>query len=247
MQRSRRTAPATATPARPVGRPPRISRDDIARAAQEIGLTDLTLKAVADQLGVSVAGLYHHIDGKDDLLRLAAEFSATRAAVPQDRRQHWAIWLLEWAIYNRNIFMSEPAVLAQYVGGAVSAEAVAENVEVILRVLVRQGFTSAEAWQAYSTISWTAIGAAVSALHEQSTITEGRPRLAEYYRVLAQHPDDELVHVRSLATDLATTEPATFVDLVTTVLVGVAVERGDDPAAIRRRIRSAKLTELPVP
>ena len=56
---------------RRVGRPARINRQLIAEAAGEIGLADLTLKAVADRLGVSVTGLYHHIADKDDLMRLS--------------------------------------------------------------------------------------------------------------------------------------------------------------------------------
>ena len=63
---------------RRVGRPPQISRQAIAEAAQQVGLGNLTLKAVADHLGVSVAGLYHHIRGKEDLLRLAADQALLR-------------------------------------------------------------------------------------------------------------------------------------------------------------------------
>ncbi len=52
-----------------VGRPPRISRQMIAEAANEIGLDGLTLRAVADHLDVTIAALYHHVSGKDDLMR----------------------------------------------------------------------------------------------------------------------------------------------------------------------------------
>ena len=62
-----------------VGRPPRISRAMIAEAAHELGLEGLTLKAVADHLGVSIAALYHHVSGKDDLMRLAASTRRPRS------------------------------------------------------------------------------------------------------------------------------------------------------------------------
>src|SRR5690606_10443387 len=52
-----------------VGRPARINRQMIAEAAHELGLDGLTLRSVADHLGVSIAALYHHVSGKDDLLR----------------------------------------------------------------------------------------------------------------------------------------------------------------------------------
>src|SRR5262245_13502271 len=107
-----------------VGRPARISRRAIAEAANEIGLSQLTLRAVAERLGVSVASLYHHVDGKDDLLRLAAEYTAARTPIPQAHGQHWAVWLLEWAFYNRDAFAAEPALLEQYLDGAISAEVI---------------------------------------------------------------------------------------------------------------------------
>src|SRR4051812_40854192 len=100
-----------------VGRPPRINRQMIAEAAHEIGLEQLTLKAVADHLDVSIAALYHYIDGKEDLLRLAADHAAAQVPLPEDHGQHWARWLLEWAVYNRDVFLARSGLLAQYLEG----------------------------------------------------------------------------------------------------------------------------------
>jgi AcrR family transcriptional regulator len=240
-----RSAPADVR--RPVGRPPRISRDAIAEAAHEIGLADLTLKAVATQLGVSIAGLYHHIDGKDDLMRLAAEYSATRVQLPEDKGQHWGLWLLEWAIYNRNAFLAEPALLVQYLEGAVSAEAIADNVDTILGLLVRQGFSIREAMEAYALVSSCAVGSAVNAIHEQTSTDGGRPIIAEHHRVLAQRDPSELPYLRSLVAELATGPPLSFTDKITTVLIGVAVRRGEDPGAVVRLVEEAALSEEPTP
>jgi AcrR family transcriptional regulator len=230
-----------------VGRPPRIDRGQIAEAAHEIGLADLTLKAVADQLGVSVAGLYHHIEGKDDLLRLAAEYSATQVRLPEEHGQHWALWLLEWAIYNRNAFLADPALLVQYLDGAVSAEAIADNVDTILGLLVRQGFDIAEAWSAYVLVCSGAVGSAVNTIREESANRDGRPTVAEYHRVLAQHAPDELPYLRALVAELVTGRPQTFTAMVRTVLAGIAVERGEDPAAVARLIDEAGISEAPTP
>lgn len=246
MPKTRALGPTTTVPvARRVGRPPRISRDDIARAAHDIGLADLTLKSVADELGVSIAGLYHHIDGKDDLLRLAAEYSATRAELPTDHNQHWAVWLVEWAFYNRDAFLDQPGLLKHYVDGAVNAEAVADNIDAILAVLVRQGFSTRDALHAYWTVSSAAVGWAVSTLHDEATVRNGQPQVAEYHRVLAQRDRHELVHLRALIAELASTPPPTFFETVATVIAGVAVERGDDPAKVRRRLRAAELDTDP--
>ena len=50
-----------------VGRPARIDRDAIAEAVLELGLDGISMKAVADHLGVSVAGLYHHVSNRREL------------------------------------------------------------------------------------------------------------------------------------------------------------------------------------
>jgi len=136
---------ATIPVRRRVGRPPKLDRQMIAEAAHDIGLTGLTMKAVADRLGVSVPGLYHHIDGKEDLLRLTAEYSAARIELPKDRGQHWAVWLYEWAHYNRDAFMAQPELLKQFIEGAIGADRTAATYEVVLSTLVREGFSIREA------------------------------------------------------------------------------------------------------
>jgi AcrR family transcriptional regulator len=241
--RSGRPAPGP----RRVGRPPKLSRDLIAEAANEIGLADLTLKAVAAQLGVSVAGLYHHIDGKNDLKRLAAEYSVTRVRMPEDHGQHWALWLLEWAIYNRNAFLAEPALLVQYIEGGVSSETIADNFDIILGLLVRQGFSVREAFEAYTVISSCAIGAAVNATYERVAAAQGRPIIAEHHRVLAQRAPTELPHLRELVAEMAVGPPPTFTAKVRTVLMGVAIDRGEQPSAIARLIDGAEISEEPTP
>jgi AcrR family transcriptional regulator len=216
-----------AEPHRPrVGRPPRISRDMIAEAAHEVGLEGLTLKAVAEHLEVSVAALYHHVSGKDDLMRLAAEVSMRSVPLPVDRGQHWAVWLLEWARYNHDVFVSQPALLAQYLEGAIATEVIAERTERILEVLVRAGFEAHEAMAAYELISSSAIGAAAAHIRERSMAARGQRLAGEYRRVLAERPPEELVHLRRMLATPGPDRVQSFDDRITTVLVGVASRRG---------------------
>ena len=105
-----------------IGRPARIDRAMIARAAYEIGLDRVTMKAVADRLGVSVPGLYHHVEGRDDLMRLGAEYSAAQIQMPVDHGQHWTAWLLEWARYSHDAFVAQPALLGQFLNGSLGVE-----------------------------------------------------------------------------------------------------------------------------
>lgn len=229
-------APATASSHdRPrVGRPPRISRQMIAEAAHEVGLEGLTLRAVADRLDVSIAALYHHVSGKDELLRLAAEQSASRLPLPRDRGQHWAIWLYEWAAYNRDAFVSEPALLGQYLDGAITSESIARRVDGVLDLLVRQGFSIVDASAAYDLVSSLGLGMAVTTLRARRDADTGAdPRLVG--GIAAGADAGDLPRVRELAAAVAgEDDDDPFRSHVTTVLAGLAARRGEDWRAIVR-------------
>ena len=227
-----------------VGRPPRINRQMIAEAAHELGLDKLTLKAVADHLDVSIAALYHHVSGKDDLLRIAAEYSATKVPLPEDRGQHWAVWLLEWARYNRDAFVAEPGLITQYVEGAIAAESWAGNIDAVLGLLVRQGFTIEQANDAYELVSACGLGVALGTVRELRSAESGQSTLQKHRDVLAAANPEELPYLRQL---LGTSGPKrqSFDERIVTVLRGVAARQGLDwepigavlDAELRRRRR----------
>jgi AcrR family transcriptional regulator len=215
-------------PPRRTGRPPRISREQIARAAVEVGLSDLTLKAVAEHLGVSVAALYHHVDGKDDLMRLAADRSATRLRLPADVGQHWAVWLLEWAAYNHDAFVADPALLEQYLEGAISPEVIARNAQSILEVLVRQGFGADDALEAYEVVTTCALGTAINAIRDSRSAARGRPRAADEIRQVAVDDPEHLALVHEAVTRRTAPGADRATDRFRAVITGIAALRGDD-------------------
>jgi AcrR family transcriptional regulator len=67
-------APRRVTRRKTAGRPPTLSAGAIVAAAIEVidegGVSGLSMRRVADQLGVGVASLYAHVSGKDELLEL---------------------------------------------------------------------------------------------------------------------------------------------------------------------------------
>jgi AcrR family transcriptional regulator len=226
-----RTPPGADGPAparRGVGRPAQISRQAIAEAAQHVGLSNLTLKAVADHLGVSVAGLYHHIRGKDDLMRLAAEHTAANSEVPLDHGQHWATWLAEWAVYNYDAFVAEPVLFDQFLTGAINTESIAGTTDAILGALVRQGFTIGEANAAYQLTSSCALGAALKAIRAARGRAAGRSELGELHQVLDRHERSELPYLRQFLAMAVTEKPDDFAPSLATALSGIAAARGEE-------------------
>jgi AcrR family transcriptional regulator len=234
--RAARTPPP-APVRRKVGRPAQLTREQIVEAAHEIGIDNLTMKTVADHLGVSVPGLYHYVRGKDDLMRLAAELSAGRMELPKDHGQHWAVWLYEWAVYNRRAFMAQPGLLKQFLDGAIGADRQGAGIDTALGTLVKQGFTIREARTVYSVVSEFAVGAAVAAIRERQAAADGRPTLAEYHKLLAVREPDELPYLRAMVADI-TTEPSDgFHRGLLLLLRGIAAERDEKWLPIQAKLR----------
>jgi AcrR family transcriptional regulator len=208
---------------RKAGRPPRISRAMVAEAARELGLEGLTLKAVADHLGVSVAALYHHVSGKDDLMRVAAEHSARAIPLPVDRGQNWAQWLLDWANYNLHVFTAQPGLLSQYLEGGVGAATVATNLDLILAVLVREGFSVTAANTAYELVSSCVLGMIVGMRWEQAVAATDGNLDSAFRRVVDSAPKRELMNVRRLLRSRSGWR-LSFTERIEIVLRGIAVE-----------------------
>jgi len=218
-----------------VGRPARIDRTAIAEAVLDIGLDGISMKAVADHLGVSVAGLYHHVGNRRELLVLAAEYSLSRVAAPEDTGQHWDEWLREWARHVHRSFVEEPEILVQFMNGGLRWDAMGEFVDSVIRVLGRAGFDPIEAMAAFDTLAQCAVGAAVQVIRERAAAEEGRSLLSELHGIVAVCRADELVGLRALLDlPLIRTGPD-FEDHMTTVLVGLAVRRGEDWEPIAER------------
>lgn len=224
-------APAAGSPRR-VGRPARIDKDAIAEAVLEIGLEQSSMKAVAEHLGVSVPGLYHHVRNRKELLLLAAQRSMAQMQLPNHEGKHWSEWLREWGRYSRNAFIEEPEVLGQFLSGAVSWERVVEVMDSVIGVLTQQEFTPTSALGAFDVVGSCAVGSAVAAIRHRSAVESGHPPKAEWYRVLGQRPLDELTGARSVVDDLRVNLEAEFEDELTTLLVGIAARRGESWEAI---------------
>jgi AcrR family transcriptional regulator len=248
-------AGAAASGRRP-GRPPRIDRAAIAEAAGQIPLEELTLRSVAERLGVSVPGLYHYVSGREDLIRLAAEQSALRMTMPTDRGQHWAVWLHEWAAYNRRAFIGDPELLKHFIDGAIGPETTASAIDRAIGPCLRQGFSARAALEAYDLVSQCAIGSAIAAIRAARSRREGRPFALEVRALIAR--GEQLPHLRRFLAedaepegaqqafpaedadaadtgdahardtgDAALSDQATFHQQIATVIAGIAVRRGE--------------------
>ncbi|MET7338043.1 TetR/AcrR family transcriptional regulator C-terminal domain-containing protein [Nonomuraea sp. NPDC005650] len=91
------------------------TRERIVRAAIEIadaeGLPELTMRGVADRLGMATMSLYRHVGGKDDLILLMVEAVIDEFPLPAQASDGWRARLetsarLQWAGYRAHPWMA---------------------------------------------------------------------------------------------------------------------------------------------
>jgi AcrR family transcriptional regulator len=210
----------------------------IAHAAYEVGIQDLTMRAVADRLGVSTTSLYYHVRDRDDLMRLVADYSAAQLTLPQDSGQHWTCWLYEWADYARLAFTGQPGLLEQFLNGTIPVEKMLPSIDLVIAVMEREGFLPDDAMRAYLLVSNVAVGAAVAELR-------GDPATTESVKAATSAGDGRYEHLQKVSlTYEGGGVRASFFDQILTVLIGIAVRRGEDPAVVTSHM-SEELSALP--
>jgi AcrR family transcriptional regulator len=131
--------------------------------AEEIGLADFTVPALATRLGVGVTTVYWHVPNRDELIRLMAERAVERLVgllpSPAGRPPaDWRSYLSEYFTRQRDIFAADDLLTDLTVMRVMTYEPTAltlayQGVELVLRHLIAAGFTPVDSWNLYSALS----------------------------------------------------------------------------------------------
>ncbi len=168
-----------------VGRPSRalLSRELIARAALEVvdehGSDGLTMRALADRLGVKAASLYNHVTGKDELLDGLAELVNAEidlSPLTPDDPRGWREGLTAYARGYRAAFIRHPNTIALLARRRVEAERQLLGYDTLLAALGRAGLAPADAAEAAAALDYLVLGSALE------TFTAGFTRDTAEYR-----------------------------------------------------------------
>jgi AcrR family transcriptional regulator len=96
----------------PRGPVPTLTHEQIARAAMEIadadGLRSVSMRHLADRLGVATMALYRYVAGKDDIYDLMLD--AAYAEIPPAESGAWRDVLRSRAVESRAMFLRHPWV-----------------------------------------------------------------------------------------------------------------------------------------
>jgi hypothetical protein len=111
-------------------------------------------------------------------------------------------------------------------------------------VLVRQGFTVDEAVESFQLVSASAIGLAVASIRAHRSVAWGGPSPVDEVRRVAEEDPAELPLMRELAERGRLDDDDRSMDLLRSVVLGLARARDEDLADVTARLEAARLDRL---
>lgn len=204
MPNTNRTAYAARTP---------LTRERILRRAMELadvgGLDALSMRRLAQTLGVEAMSLYHHVHGKDDVLEGIADLVVEEFVLPDPQAPDWKATLRASSISAYDALVRHPWSAHLLLSGPGVSQPRLRQMEAILATLRRAGFSPQLTDRAYHALDSHVMGFALwvggmnlgtreelaakaSALAETLAADEW-PYLLEHVEqhLAPRHPDDE--------------------------------------------------------
>ena len=182
------------------GRPARISREQIVRAARAAG-DDVRMTDLARALDVAPAALYHHVRDRDELMQLVAAQVLDETAfdnwAPRANAK-WQTWLRRYAEAFRAAMLANAAMLRYVRLTTVATAGRLDQVDRLVGVLRAAGLRYADIANAIGHVNLVVVGEAWErAVADPASGDE--PQLTEFDAAVAARPADELPNLRPLA------------------------------------------------
>jgi AcrR family transcriptional regulator len=154
-----------------------LRRDDVVaaaiRATERGELASLTMRGLADRLGVSPMALYAHVDDKDDLLDEVLDYVLRRDAAPVpvvgDR---WQDWMVEFAERLHQVLSEHPVLLDRYCRSPVGVPGALARMEAALAVLADAGFDDRACVDLYAAVQMFTLGFTTLEVARRATIAD---------------------------------------------------------------------------
>ena len=213
---------------RSVGRPRRLTLDQVLDTALELGLDDLTMAAVANRLGVGVAVLYSYVKNREELLRFAAIRAANQHGFPEDRGQHWSEYIADYARALYELLTTNSHSIINFMDGGLGPEAQLDSSEAWATAMTVRGFTPEEALRLLRIVGQLVLGCAATAIHARSLSAAGSSYAAIARRAVNNRSEEELPLLRRHIDAFADgTQYGRWEDSLRLVLESVAAKRGE--------------------
>lgn len=215
------------------GRPRLLSREQVIETAVILGLENLTMKRVADELGVTIATLYQYVADRDEMMRLAVKRVLSLAPLPEDVGQHWSAFLREFVDVASRSMGSDAGIITRFAEGGAGLEPEAPAADYFLECMTRRGFSLDEATDILRQIGGLIFGAAMMMCRDRARTARGGTPERAFGAMLAQFAPDELPLLRQAADAYAAPMAQPALTLVEPLIRQIALARGEDAARPR--------------
>jgi AcrR family transcriptional regulator len=201
-------------------------------AAREIGLERVTLKEIADRLGVALATLYRHVKNRDELVRLAAFEAALERRLPDSTHAHWTELATRYAETLFESFLAEPQMIAELLKGRIGPHTEVDVLEQFLAAIAKHGFSEEEGVRLFHAIGTLTIGAAAGAIGLKASRASGTAWTISMRQTLADRDADALPRVRRVFPRALEANPHQWRPALDALLAGFAAQRSE---TVKRR------------
>lgn len=152
-----------------IGRPPKVTAEDIVQAALAIGLDQANIRNVAAALNMSPTGLYRHVRTREQLLDLVVDLAFAQALRDFPSEQSFEEHLLFFARRMFDLYERHPAAIEVVSCGYVLiTEKITRILERIIDRGVRAGFSPVEAYDIWMRVMAAMLGAATVAASDRA-------------------------------------------------------------------------------
>ena len=125
------------------GRPPRLTRETVARAVLDVGFPQLTFTAVRERLGVGESTLFRYAPDRDELVRLGLGL-AMESVEPPPRQGPWRQVLTDYAVFAWHFWEAHPGSATE-VSRGVFTRVMVQLSDELCSFLMECGFTARNA------------------------------------------------------------------------------------------------------
>jgi TetR/AcrR family transcriptional regulator, tetracycline repressor protein len=188
-----------------VGRPPRLTRNQVVAAARRIaaeqGAESLSMRRLADALGVMPNALYTYFSDKAAILDAVLDDLLGDVHGPS-RRTTWQNGLVALMSAYRRLLLTQPGLIALTVSRPMVGPNALRLREDMLTLLRRGGLDDADAVDAFLALFAYATGFVAFETARTPGQRDSEQR-AQAHRLYAALPEDRFPSTRALATRLA--------------------------------------------
>jgi AcrR family transcriptional regulator len=205
-----------------------VTPERLRQAILEIEGEVPTIPSLARQLGVSVATIYSHVRGQEELERVAADVVFDAYELPTaSPHSHWADWMLDYARDARRMIERYPVAH----GSRPTAGGQLRHIDRVLTQLGALGMNPSEAIYTFHQVALLilGLGAQIEAIRREE-VRAGRELWGLFRDARSSHPG-ELPALAGLGRQGIPPLDTAFDELVWFTLTGIARRRGEVLAA----------------